>query len=237
MHITFIEHSGFLVELDRVLLLFDWYKGALPELPEGKPLIVFASHRHQDHFNPMIFRLDDGRREIRFMLGFDIRLNPKHIAAWNLSAETVSKCVSAKARRTYEPLEGVYAECLLSTDEGVAFLIRTDGQVIYHAGDLNWWHWNGDPDAENIKREQRFKKYSRPLFGEHIDVAMVPVDPRQGAAGYRAAEYLLETSDIDTLIPMHQWNDFDFTDGLIEAAPEYASRIRKVTHNGQTFDI
>ena len=51
---TFLGHSGFLVELDNACLLFDWSEGALPPLPQ-KPLLVFASHRHQDHFQPRIF--------------------------------------------------------------------------------------------------------------------------------------------------------------------------------------
>ena len=27
-----------------------------------------------------------------------------------------------------------------STDIGVAYLVEIDGRLIYHAGDLNWWH-------------------------------------------------------------------------------------------------
>lgn len=45
MHVTFLDHSGFLVELPGLTLLFDWWKGDLPPLPSG-PLLVFASHRH-----------------------------------------------------------------------------------------------------------------------------------------------------------------------------------------------
>ena len=68
MTVTFLDHSGFLAELPSAALLFDWWRGELPPLP-AKPLLVFASHRHPDHFTPGIFALDDGRREIRFLLG------------------------------------------------------------------------------------------------------------------------------------------------------------------------
>ena len=54
MRVTFLGHSGFLMESESVCLLFDWSEGELPPLPE-KPLFVFASHRHQDHFQPRIF--------------------------------------------------------------------------------------------------------------------------------------------------------------------------------------
>ena len=39
MKVTFLSHSGFLVELKRVALLFDDIGGALPDLG-GKPLLV-----------------------------------------------------------------------------------------------------------------------------------------------------------------------------------------------------
>ena len=48
MHVTFLDHSGFLVELPGLTLLFDWWQGDLPPLPSD-PLLVFASHRHPDH--------------------------------------------------------------------------------------------------------------------------------------------------------------------------------------------
>ena len=32
MRVTYLAHSGFLVELLSVTLLFDWWKGALPPL-------------------------------------------------------------------------------------------------------------------------------------------------------------------------------------------------------------
>ena len=42
MHVTFLDHSGFLVELPGLTLLFDWWKGDLPPLPSG-PLLVFLA--------------------------------------------------------------------------------------------------------------------------------------------------------------------------------------------------
>ena len=36
---------------------------------------------------------------------------------------------------------GCKIRTLRSTDEGVAYLVSYRGKRIYHAGDLNWWHW------------------------------------------------------------------------------------------------
>ena len=49
MRISFLGHSGFLLELPSATLLFDWSEGELPTLRPGRPLLVFASHHHEDH--------------------------------------------------------------------------------------------------------------------------------------------------------------------------------------------
>ena len=141
--VTFLDHSGFLVELPTVSLLFDWWRGELPPLRESVPLLVFASHQHHDHFDRHIFPLDDGVREIRFLLGKDIRLDSHNRTKWKVSDATAAKCLVLGGNETAEPLPGVTVEALPSTDEGVAFLVTADGCTVYHAGDLNWWHWEG----------------------------------------------------------------------------------------------
>ena len=57
MKITYIYHSCFLVETADCYYLFDYYKGELPKLDTEKPILVFASHRHEDHYNPDIFTM------------------------------------------------------------------------------------------------------------------------------------------------------------------------------------
>ena len=52
MKVTFIEHSGFSVEMSETVILFDYYKGTIPEFPTNKRIFVFASHGHGDHYNP-----------------------------------------------------------------------------------------------------------------------------------------------------------------------------------------
>ena len=40
-----------------ILLLFDYYQGEL-HLKQEKPLYVFVSHNHYDHYNPEIYHID-----------------------------------------------------------------------------------------------------------------------------------------------------------------------------------
>ena len=57
MKITYIGHSGFFVEMEDACFLFDYYKGTIPETDGNKKMYVFVSHRHHDHYNEEIFRL------------------------------------------------------------------------------------------------------------------------------------------------------------------------------------
>ena len=60
MKITYIHHSSFMAELEHTALLFDYFEGDIPEIPEDKPLFVFASHRHGDHFSRSILTCRTG---------------------------------------------------------------------------------------------------------------------------------------------------------------------------------
>lgn len=233
---TFLDHSGFLVELADVCLLFDWWKGALPPLPE-KPLAVFVSHRHEDHFSPAVFSLADGTRPVRFLLGKDIRPTEKNRARWGLTDETLSLCSFLGGNEHAEVFPGVTVETLPSTDEGVAFVVGACGRTVYHAGDLHWWHWEGEDKAWNRNMEVNFQRFLRPLEGRHIDLAMVPLDGRLEDAFDWGLAYFLAHTDTDTVLPMHQWGQFALTERFCALHPELAPRIRPVTAPEQTFTI
>lgn len=233
MRVTFVAHSGLLVELSSVTLLFDWWKKALPPLPAGKPLLVFASHRHEDHFQPEIFTLDAHA----FLLGYDIKLSTRNREAWGLSGETAAKCIRMGRQDTASPLPGVTVEALPSTDEGVAFLVTADGKSVFHAGDLNWWHWEGEDPAWNRNMEVDFRRYTEALRGRHLDLAMLPMDPRLGEQGFWGPKYFLELADIACVLPMHQWEDFSFTGKFLAAYPVYKDKVLPVRENGQVFTL
>ena len=76
MKITYINHSGFLVETENCYYVFDYYKGEMPRLDKSKEAIVFCSHFHQDHFNPKIFEILDDDVDVYFER---LRKNYPHI--------------------------------------------------------------------------------------------------------------------------------------------------------------
>ena len=177
--VTYLGHSGFLAELEDVCLLFDYYKGELPELDPDKKMAVFVSHSHYDHYRKDIFRLRDRFGQIRFILSDDV------------PAAEEEDVIFVRPNECREVL-GLDITTLRSNDEGVAFLVKYKNRTIYHAGDLNWWHWEGEPDAYNTKMRRSYQSEINKLQKEKIDAAFVPVDPRLGEQYYLGLELLYE---------------------------------------------
>lgn len=91
-----------------------------------------------------------------------------------------------------------------STDEGGSFLVETDGLKIFHAGDLNWWHWLGDTDENNAEAKANFEREMKHLVGRTFDITFFPVDARlEGAREWGVKAFLKDVSVTKCLIPMH----------------------------------
>ena len=237
MRVTFLAHDGFLIELDSVCLLFDWWKGALPPLPD-KPLLVFVSHRHADHFQPEIFRLADKKSDLQFLLGSDLRLTPRNLEKWDLTPETAAKCRRCGKREKFAADFGVTVETLSSTDEGVAWFVAAEGKFIFHAGDLNWWHWEGEDKAWNANMAADFKRYTEPLRGRCADLALLPLDSRLGIPyAYWGLLRFLELMDVRHLLPMHQWEQPEITDEFLRAYPQYTPITTVIRREGEIFEL
>lgn len=123
MRITYIGHSGFLAEFSHCCCLFDYYQGEIPATDEDKPLFVFVSHRHQDHFNPEIFHIT-GPKEIHYILSSDTRRYMRdHM---DLSGLHFMKAEESLTLTWNGATCSMTVKTLHSTDCGVAFLIHTD---------------------------------------------------------------------------------------------------------------
>lgn len=73
MKITFIEHSGFMVEIGHTVLLFDYYQGEIPTFNKDKTLYVFVSHSHADHYNPVIWKLKEQYEKVHYIISDDVK--------------------------------------------------------------------------------------------------------------------------------------------------------------------
>ncbi|MBM6829892.1 MBL fold metallo-hydrolase [Anaerotignum lactatifermentans] len=227
MKVTYYHHSGFSVELENTVLLFDYYtqdgkyNGFAPEAYEGKKLLVFVSHAHGDHYDRSIWKF--AQRAV-YLLPEDIAV-PAGVAA---------KAVHMTAHEE-TTVEGVQIKTLLSNDEGMAFMVKAEGKTIYHAGDLNWWHWNGESDAFNEDIRQSYCGEIDRLKGEKIDAAFVPVDPRLEDKYCWAADYFMEQIGADALFPMHFWRHFSICRKLAEKP--YGEKVMEITGENVTFDL
>lgn len=234
MKITYIHHSSFLVETDRLLLLFDYFEGQIPALPADKELIVFASHRHSDHFSPVIFELAERHPGIHYVLSDDIW--KKRVPAGCLAQ---TDFIGPGQTLMLNAGDGVRIKAYKSTDEGVAFAIETEGSSIYHAGDLNDWRWIGEPDDWNNTMHASYIKELQHMKddGFRPDVAMVPLDGRLETWFYLGVQEFMEIVGADLILPMHFWKDYTVIDRLrnLDCSAEYRGRIADIRMSGQTF--
>lgn len=233
MKITFVYHSSFLVELDSCSLLFDWYGGELPEIDRTKPLYVLNSHHHGDHYSPEIFQL--GMENVWYIPATCIRLSAKRKAALNIDDTHVFRMASGKTLEL-GPLRII---TLRSTDAGVAFLVEAEGKTIYHAGDLHWWHWEGEPKSWNQDMERDFKKEIAKLAGKTIDAAFLVLDPRQEGDYWLGFDWAMRQLDIRTAFPMHSWENFWIAKKMKDnpCSEPYRDRIVTIHYNGQSFPV
>lgn len=239
MNITYLGHSGFLVETATAYYLFDYIRGDLPDFTEDKSLYIFASHAHHDHWIPEIFSDERLPGVQNYILGFDIQ-KPFEERMTQDSGLSDLPIIWAHPQQTIQTKD-FSCTPLLSTDEGVAFLIQAGNETIYHAGDLNWWHWNRDPDDRNLERAQNFKREIDRMKGIHIDMAFVPLDPRQEDAYRFCMDYFMETIDADHVFPMHFWGNHElcirYQASLQEEHPDWYARFVPISCEGQTFSF
>lgn len=110
---------------------------------QDKDILFFVSHEHHDHFDPKIFGLDKMGKRVRYVLPeeFDEIFEDGIFVHANMQVQ----------------LEDCRITTFDSTDIGVAYLVEIDGMRIYHAGDLNWWHWEGEEESFNLDQATRYQ--------------------------------------------------------------------------------
>ena len=194
MKITHIYHSGFCIELEQTVLIFDWYTGTLPELPEEKQAVVFVSHGHGDHFGDCIWSLRKRFRKLTYVIDSTAAVPP-----------------GSRDVKTVEPggtynIADLTVQTLRSTDQGSAFLVEAEGHKIFHAGDLNVWYWYDEPEEENLASEADCRREYEKLAGQPVDVAFLPLDPRLREHAPRGIAMFMECAGAREIFPMHYWD-------------------------------
>jgi len=220
MKLTYIFHSGFLLETDKCFLVFDYWMDPnqviLQALSSPKPMYVFSSHFHEDHFTNRIFSWRDIKKNITYILSKDIL--KRHRAQQEDADVWLTKGGSWK-----DDIIKVIATG--SNDSGVSWIIETsDNQGstpkrIFHAGDLCNWY------ARFLSEEIVPEKIISEEFGEinpvaeekmflgelkdirkvtdSFDLVLFPVDGRIGNGYTLGARQFIDRFKVGLFVPMH----------------------------------
>lgn len=238
LKVTYIYHSCFSVELENTILVFDYFKGAIPEFNANKNIYVFSSHKHHDHFTLSVFGEFDKYPNVKYIFSNDIKLSESYLSKNGINPKVKEKIVNVQANKEYV-IDNIKVETLRSTDMGVAFLVEVENKNIYHAGDLNWWHWSGESDEFNAKMEKRFKGEIALVQDRCFDVAFLPVDSRQEDCFWWGFDYFMQNTKTSIAFPMHFWEQYFILDRLEEMASNngYGTNICRVEGDGQQWEV
>lgn len=223
MKITYLNHSGFSIELESLILYFDCVLEENPQpLNHHKQVYVFVTHRHADHFNPNIFTLFDGATFILYK---------------KIKCKEIKQDIRFMIANEEQHIDDLIVSTLGSTDEGVAFIVSIYGKVIYHSGDLNWWHWEEEDKLENQGMAKRFKNKIEKIKNLTLDVAFFPTDPRQEASKFWGINYFMAHTHTLAVFPMHFWDDYSVITKLLEdeGSLEYRDKIQRIQNKNQEF--
>ncbi|ERI90060.1 hypothetical protein HMPREF1982_04327 [Clostridiales bacterium oral taxon 876 str. F0540] len=237
--INYLYNSAFKVETENNILIFDYYldtvengsknasNGAIGEedLASQKQILVFVSHSHPDHYNRIVLKWKEVNPNIKYILSSDIRIDNKVDDIYMITKdENIS-------------VGEIGIKAFGSTDLGVSFLITLKDTIIFHAGDLNWWHWYDESDEDNRKQEVDFKKEIEKLKNERIDIAFFPVDPRLKDSYALGADYFINNINPQVFIPMHFREDYNIIKQFSKKHREKDINIFEISRRGDELSI
>jgi L-ascorbate metabolism protein UlaG (beta-lactamase superfamily) len=243
MNIFYLYNSGFSIEHGEDAVIIDYYKGGLKKpwrMPldrrpsEYRGVYVFSSHVHGDHYNRAIFDWRSERGDIFYVLSEEIRQAvPGLEPSKNAGAALPTFMRDGDCARVGSLDVRAYG----STDLGVSYhIVFEDGTSIFHAGDLNYWHWRDE--STNLEVAEADAAFTRELqkirdgIGR-LDAAFFPVDPRMGGDYYRGAIRFCEAMRPALFIPMHFSARFSPPPGFYDEINPYAKVVRAGPESGK----
>ena len=219
MKVTFLYHSAVMIETAHTILIFDAYRTPLPQVNQQLPVYLFYSHAHHDHYHPNI--LNHLHQNITLIVSDDIELpNSLNIKHFQLSAHEAIQ------------IDALIIETLASNDLGVAYMVKCDGQYIYHSGDLNYWHWQ---DEDDQVLDARYLSELDRIKGRCFDLACLPLDPRLEAYAMGGIELFLQYASSKAILPIHSWQNYQLINTMIEKHPRLP--ILQITKENMAFII
>lgn len=236
MKLIYVYHSGFIIEGKEFSILTDYYQDT-PEqyvhkhfLTHPGRLYVLSSHGHADHFNPEVLSWKKDRPDIRYILSEDIRDSLQacfHDAVFLKKGEEWSDDI-------------LKIKAFGSTDIGISFLMDIDNKRIFHAGDLNNWHWEEESTPEEAaEAEANYRKELETLaqYTDYADLVLFPIDPRLGKDYTRGARQFIDRIRTRQFAPMHFWKKYDKANAFRECVENKNGRFIAIHKMGEETEL
>jgi L-ascorbate metabolism protein UlaG (beta-lactamase superfamily) len=194
--VWFLGHCGFAVRTQSHFLIFDYVEKSLedvydrpdhPSLAAGYidpdeiaryAVLVFVTHGHIDHYDPVILEWEEKIPDIRYFFGWQASDNPDHHYLTGPRAEWLSDDLEIHTVNSHH--SGV---------PEVGYLVAVDGLVIYHNGDCRGDHESDMP-------------YLKSKTGT-VDIAFVPPVWEEKWEYHHLNVELIGRLRPNALLPMH----------------------------------
>ncbi len=194
--IWYLGHAGWLVLTSQHILIFD-YTGTIedgnleqgtlsPGLLTGRPVLLFISHAHNDHFGREVLKLRDGVEDLVVVMGWHEPAVRSSVVPTNGEWTEVA---GAQVLALHHEFDGI--------PEGF-FLVRSGGLTIYHSGDHGTW---ADPPGA----EFRDNIDQLAAAAEGLDIAFISAFGRRDDVGplNQGDIYGIRTLSPRITFPMH----------------------------------
>ena len=216
--VSFFRQSSFAVAVGKTLLIFSYRELSEDEMPVSarmsdrdlagfSNILVFVPRNSAEHFDKVIFSWK-ASFPITYILSSDV-------------GESVPRDRKAHLVRENDEVNvaGARVRVCGSTDAGVSYLVDIGGIHVFHAGDLNLWHWREENTPQAIARaEEEFYAIVKKIPHDDLDICMFPLDPNQGGFYDAGANHIIMALKPRVFFPMH-WGR------RTEIANDYARRM------------
>ena len=202
--VTYFYQSAFTVSLKKTLLVFSYRQTGLQQIAPEQQLsdkdfqgfnniLVFvpnASLTHHDH--GAIYKWKSSF-PITYLISEDAKKDAPDLP-------NIRVCREGEKFSVAEATVSVHG----STDAGVSFLVESEDICMFHAGDLNLWHWREENTLRDIARaEETFYEKVAAIPKDKVDICFFPLDPNQGGLYDAGANHLIMAIKPRVFFPMH----------------------------------
>lgn len=216
-----MDHNGFIVANNEVIMVFDYdhdpahaLKRTLDQHPQT-PVVFFVTHYEKEHHDNSLYEIAQNHKRV-YVMSNDVY--PQNVP------DTLAVAGMSKGDVLDNLPGGLTVKAYGSTGKGVSYLVTLpDGTKIFHAGQLNDWHFQDEKSMREVEKENElFKTELNRIAQEQpaVDIAFFIVDTHLGSDYARGAREFLKAVKVRDFFPMHFNGDVQKACDFNAYAPE-----------------